>query len=142
MLVHYCAREDGAPAHGADADQSEQADDEGVVVIRRASEEERKRGPERREGRAVEHADQTCVCEHGVAEGEQDDVPEERRVGLDGALPVRLRVRGGVIWHEEPEEDEDEVLQAECDPVDIAPADVEGHNAAEEPCYEHAQEQT
>ena len=50
-------------------------------------------------------------------------------------------VGGGVVRHEEPEEDEDEVLQAEAEPVNVAPIGVFGDNAGEDTGDEYAEEE-
>ena len=50
-------------------------------------------------------------------------------------------VGGGIVGHEEPEEDEDEILQAEGEPVDVAPGGVLGDDAGEDAGDEDAQEE-
>lgn len=52
---------------------------------------------------------------------------------------VHSRIRGRVVGHETPEEDEDEVLQPECHPVYGAPGHEVGHGAGEDACDENAE---
>lgn len=48
-------------------------------------------------------------------------------------------VGAGVVREEEPEEDEDRVLQGEGEPVDVAPGGVFGDDAGEEAGEEEAE---
>ena len=65
--------------------------------------------------------------------GEEDgDGGEDARVGDVG-------VCGGVVGHEEIEEDEDEILQRQGEPVDVAPVGGVGDDAGEEAGEEQAQ---
>ena len=134
---HDGAGVDGAPGHGGDADEGEEADGEGCVVVRGAGEEEGQGRPEGGEGGGCEEADEAGLDEDGVFEEEFEDVEEEGRVFPDD---FELRVGGGVVRHEEVEEDEDEVLQGESDPVDVPPADEACDDAGQGAGDQHAEE--
>lgn len=67
--------------------------------------------------------------------GEEDgDGGEDARVGDVG-------VCGRVVGHEEIEEDEDEILQRQGEPVDVAPVGGVGDDAGEEAGEEQAQDE-
>lgn len=65
-----------------------------------------------------------------------EDGPEDTEVVYAGW------VRGGVVGHEEPEEGEDEVLEAKGDPVDGAPGSIICNSAGEESSEEQAHHET
>ena len=76
-LFHHGAGVDGAPGHGGDADEGEEADGQGGVVVGWAGEEEGEGGPEGGEGGAGEEADEACLDEDRVFEDEFHNVEEE-----------------------------------------------------------------
>lgn len=106
-------------------------------MVRRAGEEEGQRRPVARERAAREEADQAGLHEDGVLEQQLEDVEEEAGVFLPN---LHLRVRAGVVRHEEIQQDQDEVLQPECDPVDVPPPDEFRHHARQHPCDQHPQQ--
>lgn len=127
---------EGDDAHGADADEGEEADDEGGVVVGWAREEEGQGGPEAGERGRGEEADEAGLEEDGVLEEHNDDGAEDAEVGLEAA---QVRIGGGVVGHEEPQEDEDEVLQPQGEPVHVPPRGILGHGARDDACDEDAE---
>lgn len=130
--VGHFARPDGADEHAGDADEAEEADGQGRVVVRRAGEEEGQRCPEGGEGRGTEHAGETGLDEQWVSEKHLYDVEEDAEV-------VHAGVCGGVVGHEEPEEDEDYVLDPQGHPIYGAPGYEVGDCAGEDAGDEHAE---
>ncbi len=116
----------GAQTYAGDADQAEQADDDGAVVVRGIGQEEGQGGPVAREAGGDAVGDQAGLDQDGVFAVEQDDAADHFEV----VQPVR--VGGWVVRHEQPERDEDAVLQGQGDPVDVAPGRVVGHDARED----------
>lgn len=133
VLVDDEARVEGAEAHSEDADEGEEADGEGRVGVGRGGEEEGQGGPEGGEDAGGEEADEAGLHEDGVVGHHAGDAPEHFEV------VEPLRIRRGVVRHEEPEEEQDQVLQPEGEPVDVAPARVFGHDAREHPRHQHPQ---
>lgn len=109
-FIGHVASVDGAKAHGSDADETKEPDYEGAVEVRCACEKEGQGGPEAGECGAGKKACETCLDQDGMLGQHLHDAPEEFEV-------VEGSVGGGVVWHEEPEQDEDEVLKTECHPV-------------------------
>ena len=70
-----------------------------------------------------------------VMDEDSEDGPE------DTEIIYAFRVGGRVIGHEEPEEDEDDVLKAEGEPVDGAPGRVVCDNTGKQAGEEHAEEE-
>lgn len=52
-----------------------------------------------------------------------------------------IGVGGGVVGHEEPEQSEDEILQAEGEPIDVAPRGIFRHHTGQEAGEEQAEEE-
>ena len=78
--------------------------------------------------------------EDGVFDRELDDIPEKRGVLFEHVLEAGVvGVRGGVVWHEEVEEHEDDVLQGEGDPIDVAPTDEASDDSGEEAGEKHTE---
>ncbi len=124
--LHEVFSVEGAHEHAANAYQSKEADDNGVVFVWWRGEEEGECCPVGREGGGIAETDRAGVHEDGVASVQLED-------GVDHAEVVETTgVRGGVVWHEEPEEGPDEILQGKGDPVDVAPGGVVGDDAGKD----------
>ena len=87
--IHHEACKSWGPSNCSKSSQGEHADDEGRVMVRRTSEEESERRPVAREGCRSAEANQACLHEHWVFEGELDDVP---RAELGYFLTMFLRL--------------------------------------------------
>ena len=83
--------------HGADPYQSEDADQDAGVVVRRGGEEECQCCPVGGERAGCKETDKTSLNENWTVNGDCDDAPEHGKV-IDAG-----RVGGGIIGHEEPE---------------------------------------
>lgn len=136
MFLHERPSKDGSPRHTPYADQGEQADDERVVMVRRPGQQEGKSGPETRKGGGGEETNQTRLGEHGILCDKFQDIPEQEGILLDNP---HIRVCRRVIRHEQIQQDQDDVLQRERNPVYISPADVLRDDARKEPGAEHAE---
>jgi hypothetical protein len=75
--------------------------------------------------------------EYRVFERHSQDVEEETRVF---SYETHIRVRRGIVWHEEEEEDKYQILKAKSDPVYVAPPNEFGDDAGKETGKEHAEE--
>ena len=135
-LVHHEARIQRAKAHASDTDERKQPNDQAIVAVRRRGQQKSQRRPKRREDGRREEGDQAVLQQQGLAPDERDDAPEHLAV----VQPVR--VRGRVVRHEEPQQGRDDVLQAEREPVDGAPARVRrddaGQQARDQDAEQHA----
>lgn len=133
--VRHEAGPEGPEEHGGDADEGEEADDQGGVFVGRGGEEEGEGGPEAGEGGAGAEAHEAGLDEERV--GEED--------GADGVQDPEVvdavRVGGRVVGHEEPEQEEDEILQAEGEPIDVAPRGIFRHDAGQQASKEQAEEE-
>ena len=97
-----------------------------------AGEEEGHGCPEGGEGCGAEKADEGALDEDGRFAEVTKDGDQSRPVGDVG-------VCGGVVRHEEPEEEEDEVLQGEGEPVHVAPVGAIGDDAGEKACKQQTE---
>lgn len=135
VSVDYVAGDERAGGHGGDADEGEEANDDGRVVVGRGRKEEG-------EGRPV------CGKWGGEEEADKAGLDEDRRRvrdGYDGPQDTPVRealVRARIIWQREPQDDGDEVLQASRDPVDVAPGDEVGNDTRHDAGKEQAQEKS
>jgi len=127
---------EGPEQHGGDADEGEQADGQRRVAVWRRGEQEGQRGPEAGEDRGGAEAHETGLHEHGVSQHHLEDAEQ------DVCVADALRVGAGVVGHEEVEQQQDEILHAEREPVDAAPAGVLGQDAGKEPRDQHPEQQT
>ena len=76
-----------------------------------AGEEEGECCPVAGEDRGSTQADEAGLHEDGITKGELDDVPEKAGVFLrHGFQAGVVGVGRRVVWHEEVEEDEDDIL--------------------------------
>ena len=125
----------GPEAHGADADEGEEADGEGGVVVGRGGEEEGQGCPEGVEGAGGEEAGQTRLHQDRVPRHHARDAPQHFEV----VEPARVRRR--VVGHEQPQQHQDHVLQPERQPVDVAPRRVFRHHARQHPRDQQAQDE-
>lgn len=108
--------------HGCNANEGKETNGDGIVVVRRASEEKGQDGPEACEGGRDEERYERGLNQDRVF-GEHDwHRPEHFEV-------VQSLVRGWVVWHERPETAEDGILQTNGHPVDVSPGDELGHYA-------------
>lgn len=101
-------------------------------MVRWSGEEECKGRPETREGGAGAEAYEAGLDEEGVRDEDLEDGVEDAEV-IDA-----VRVGGRIVGHEEPEESEDEVLDAKGEPVDVTPMRVFGDDAGEKAGEEQA----
>lgn len=133
--VRHEAGPEGSQEHGGDADEGEEADDEGGVFVGRGGEEEGEGGPETGEGGAGAEAHEAGLDEERVGDEDLADGVQDPEV-VDA-----VRVGGRVVGHEEPEQEEDEILQAQGEPVDVAPRGVFRHHAGQQASKEQAEEE-
>lgn len=98
-------------------------------------EQEGEGSPEGSEGCTAQEAGEAGLHKYRVPWDHEQDVPQDAEV-------IHARVCGGVVGHEEPEEDEDCVLETEREPVYRAPGGEVGDCAREDACYEHAEHET
>lgn len=112
--IGYVARVKGSEQHGEDADEAKEADRERGVVVGRAGKEEGECRPEG--GKSCGHEDrrETCLDQKRMS-------AYYLRDGIQKAGVRESLIGRRVVGHEEPEEDEDCILQAERHPVDCAP---------------------
>ena len=73
-------------------------------MVRRTGQEEGERRPEGGEGCRAKHASQACLNKDRMARDHEEDVPQNAEV-------VHPRVSGGIVGHEEPQKNEDEILE-------------------------------
>ena len=133
--VRHEAGPEGPEEHGGDADEGEEADDQGGVFVRRGGEEEGEGGPETGEGGAGAEAHEAGLDEERVGDEDLADGVQDPEV-VDA-----VRVGGRVVGHEEPEQEEDEILQAQGEPVDVAPRGIFRHHAGQQASKEQAEEE-
>lgn len=96
-------------------------------MVRCFRQEESESGPKTGEGSCGKEADQTGLEENRILENKLDNGPQDFTV-------VDISVGGRVIRHEEPQEDDDEVLQPKREPVYIAPGRILSDYTGEYPC--------
>ena len=118
-----------AEGHGTQPDERKEPNDERVVAVGRAGEEERQRRPVGGEGARDEEAHEAGLDQDGVLCQHQRHVSKHGEV-----VPPKAIVRDGVFGHERPEEDDDEVLDCHCDPVYHPPRGVLGYDPRQETC--------
>ena len=90
--------------HGSNTDQSEETNDQRRIIVRRRGEEESQSRPVRSKRARSEETNQARLHQNRMVDGDRNNTPQH----LEIVDPARIRDR--VIWHEEPEKDENKVL--------------------------------
>jgi hypothetical protein len=126
---------DRAQADDRDADQAEEANVDGAVAVRRAGEQEGERGPVAREDSAAGEADETSLDQERLGQQHVGYAPEH------GEVVEPARVLGRVVRQEGEEQREYGPLDAQANPVDVAPAGEVGDDTGQHAGDEHAEHQ-
>ena len=70
-----------------------------------------------------------------MLEKHRDDTPQHFEI------VEAVRIGTGIVGQEKPKEDEDEVLESESEPIDVAPGGVFGYDAGEEASGQEAEKE-